>query len=294
VGNANLPFIFVGIACVVNIVCDLLFVGAFKMDVAGAALATVLAQLVSVIASVFVLSRQKLPISFSKAQCRIYSNELKKILNVGIPIALQETTVQISFLVINTIVNNMGLMPSAGYGVAQKITSFIMLVPSSVMQSVSAFVAQNIGAGNMKRAKQGFFTAMGIGCSLGVLIFLMGFFGGAKLSSFFTQDAEVIMQSASFLKGFSVECILTCVLFSSIGYFNGRGKSIPVMIQGITSAFLIRIPVSIFMSKLPGTSLMLVGFATPITTMYGIVFFMICFWLLRRSEKKIKENVKNI
>lgn len=286
VGNANLPLIFVGIACVANIIGDLLFVAVFHMDVAGAALATVLAQFVSVIASILVLRKQKLPISFSAKQCKIFSGELKKILNVGVPIALQETTVQISFLVINSIINDMGLMQSAGYGVAQKIISFIMLVPSSVMQSVSAFVAQNIGAGKDDRAKKGFFTAMITGCLVGVIIFLGGFFGGTGLSSIFTNDAEVIKQSADYLKGFSVECILTCVLFSSIGYFNGCGKSIPVMIQGITSAFCIRIPVSIMMSKLLDTSLMMVGLATPISTVYGIIFFIICFLLIKHRQNR--------
>lgn len=285
VGNANLPFLFVGIACIVNIVGDLLFVAAFHMDVAGAALATVLAQLVSVVMSVWVLRRQKLPILFSKEQCRIYGGELKRILNVGVPIALQETMVQISFLVINSIINHMGLMPSAGYGVAQKIVSFIMLVPSATMQSVSAFVAQNIGAGKRERAKQGLFTAVITGCTVGVFIFCAGFFGGAFVSSFFTGDKEVIAQSAAYLKGFSLDCILTCILFSSIGYFNGCGRSIPVMIQGITSAFCIRIPVSILMSRLPGTSLAMVGLATPITTVYGIIFFVICFARLRKTEK---------
>lgn len=284
VGNANLPFLFVGIACVVNIVGDLLFVAVFHMDVAGAALATVLAQLVSVVVSSLVLRKQNLPISFSIRQCKIYGIELKKILNVGVPIALQETMVQISFLVINSIINHMGLMESAGYGVAQKIVSFIMLVPSSVMQSVSAFVAQNIGAGKAERAKKGFFTAAIAGCSVGVLIFCAGFFGGAGLSSLFTRDMEVITQSADYLRGFSIDCVLTCILFSSIGYFNGCGKSIPVMIQGITSAFCIRIPVSIFMSRLPDTSLMLVGLATPITTIYGIAFFIICFVRLKKKK----------
>lgn len=277
VGNANLPLLFVGIACAVNIAGDLLFVGVFGMDVAGAALATILAQAVSVICSVVVLKFYNLPISFSVPQCKIFPLELKKILNVGVPIAIQETMVQISFLVINSIVNHMGLMPSAGYGVAQKIVSFIMLVPSSVMQSVSAFVAQNIGAGKKDRAKKGLYTAIAVGCSIGVVIFCAGFFGGAQLSSIFTKDSEVIAQSADYLKGFSIECILTCILFSSIGYFNGCGRSIPVMIQGITSAFFIRIPVSIFMSQLPDTSLMMVGLATPITTVYGIIFFLICF-----------------
>lgn len=154
VGNANLPFIFVSIACVVNIIGDFLLVGALHMDVAGAALATVLAQLVSVIASAWVIRRQNLPISFTWSQCRLIPAELRKILSVGVPIAVQETTVQISFLVINSIVNSMGLMPSAGYGVAQKLVSFIMLVPSTVTQTVSAFTAQNIGAGQKERARK--------------------------------------------------------------------------------------------------------------------------------------------
>lgn len=283
IGNANLPFLFVGIACVVNIVGDLLLIGVFKMDVAGAAIATVAAQAVSVVMSLIMLKKQTLPISFTRKQCRIFPHELRLILNIGIPIALQEAMVQLSFLVINTIVNGMGLMPAAGYGIAQKIVSFIMLIPSSIMQSVSAFVAQNIGAGKTDRAKKGFFTAMSTGMLLGIGIFMAGFFGGAGLSSLFTKDAEVIVQSADFLRGFSADCILTCILFSSIGYFNGCGKSIPVMLQGITSAFCIRIPVSVFISRLPNTNLTLMGMATPVTTVYGIIFFIICFlWMKKR------------
>lgn len=284
-GNANLPLVFVAIACVVNVIGDLLLVGVCGMDVAGAAIATVLAQLVSVIISLFVLARKKLPFSFSKEQCRIYGIELKKIVSVGVPIAIQEATVQVSFLVINAIANSMGPMPSAGYAVAQKVVMFIVLVPSSLMQTVSAFVAQNTGAGKKDRAKRGFVTAMITGCCVGVIIFLIGFFEGALVSSLFTGEAEVIAQSADYLRGYSIECIITCILFSSIGYFNGCGKSIPVMVQGITSAVCIRIPVSILMSKLPNASLLLVGLATPITTVYGILFFVICFVWMGRKEK---------
>ncbi len=286
IGNANLPLIFVGIACVVNIIGDFLFVGGFHMDVAGAALATVLAQLVSVIASLAIMMRIDLGFTFNRTQLRIFSRELRFILNVGIPIALQEATVQLSFLVINSIVNSMGLMPSAGYGIAQKVTSFIMLVPSSVMQSVSAFVAQNIGAGKKKRALRGMFTAMTIGTIVGIFMFCLGFFGGNVLSSFFTSDTEVIAQSAAYLKGFSPECILTCALFSFIGFFNGRGTSRPVMIQGMVSALCIRIPVSLYMSKLPNTSLTKVGLASPISTVFGIIFFTVCFIITQRRERK--------
>lgn len=292
IGNANLPFLFVGIACIVNIIGDLILVGIFHLDVAGAAIATVAAQFVSVIASLIVLRRQHLPILFSIQQCKLFGKELRLILNVGVPIALQEAMVEISFLVVNSAINNMGLMQSAGYGVALKIVSFVMLVPNAVMQSVSAFVAQNIGAGQKQRARKGFLTAMATGCCVGIIIFLIAFFQGPLLSSLFTSDGDVIAQSADYLKGYCADCILACILFSSIGYFNGCGKSIPVMIQGITSAFCIRIPFSIYMSKLPNASLIAVGLATPVASVYGIVFFVICFTLLGRKEKMSKKHME--
>lgn len=276
IGNSKLPLIFVAIACAVNIIGDLLLVGLLKMDAAGAAIATITAQAVSVVISALVIRKQKMPVKFGKSQIKIFRNELRMILNVGIPITLQELLVQISFLVINAVINNMGLMQSAGYGVAQKLISFVMLVPAATMQSVSAFVAQNVGAGKPERAKQSFFCAIKVGMSIGVFIFLAAFFGGGLISSVFSDDADVIAQSWDYIRGFSVDCILTCILFSSIGYFNGNGRSIPVMIQGITSAFLIRIPVSVLMSKLPDTNLTLVGLSTPITTVYGIIFFIVC------------------
>lgn len=285
-GDANLPLLFVGIACVVNIIGDLLLTGLLGMDVAGVAIATVFAQLVSVISSVLVLKKKKLPFSFTMKQCRANNTEMKLILRVGVPIALQETMVQISFLVINSIVNKMGLLPSAGYGVAQKIVSFIMLIPSSLMQSVSAFVAQNVGAGKRTRAVRGVLTGIGAGCCLGVFIFLAGFFGGGFLSSLFTDENDVIAQSAAYLRGFAPECILTCIVFSSIGYFNGSGNSLPVMIQGITSALLVRIPLCIFMAGLPNTNLTYIGLATPLTTIYGIVFFAVCFLRIKRKEQQ--------
>ena len=239
IGNANLPFVFVGVACIFNILGDLFFTGLLHMDVAGVALATVLAQLISVIISAAVLRKQKMPISFSKKQCCIHARELKLILKVGVPIAIQEAMVQVSFLVINSIINQMGLLPSAGYGIAQKVVSFYFV--GAFFDYAERFClcgTEHWCGQKRKRAKQGFFTAILVGCSVGILIFCAGFFAGKQLSMPFTSDPEVIAQSAAYLKGFSADCILTCILFSSIGYFNGSGKSFPVMLQGITSRIL--------------------------------------------------------
>ena len=218
-GNANLPLLFVGIACVINILGDLLLVGVFHMDVAGAAIATVFAQFVSVVCSVVVLRKQDMPIEFSREQCRIYKEELGKILNVGVPIALQETTVQISFLVVNSVINQMGLMPSAGYGIAQKIVSFIYAGSVLYHAECISIVAQNIGAG--RKAGHGRVLHCNYYRMFRWNHHLYGRILRRRelLSSFFTNDSEVIAQSAAYLEGFSADCILTCVLFSSIGYF---------------------------------------------------------------------------
>lgn len=292
-GDSKMPLVFVSIAFAVNVAGDFLLIGALKMDVAGAAIATVAAQGVSVIASLIVLIKRKLPISFSIKQCKIDGRELKKILGVGLPIAIQDAMVQISFLVVNSIANGMGLIPSAGYAAAQKIIMFVNLVPSSVMQSSSAFVSQNVGAGNEKRARQGFWAAMACGCGLGLLLFFATFFAGAQLSYIFTRDAEVIAQGAAYLKGYAAECILSGILFSCCGYLTGCGKSVPVMLQGITAA-VVRVLLAYVFSHLANPTLTVVALSTPCASLYGIVFFAVCFAVIfiraRRKRRTINTD----
>ncbi|MCI6499518.1 MAG: MATE family efflux transporter [Lachnospiraceae bacterium] len=151
-GNSKLPLIFVFIACIVNIIGDLFFVIVCNMDVAGAALATILAQAVSVVLSLIIIKRQQLPFSFKKSDIG-FNSEISHFLKLGIPIAVQEFLTQISFLILCAIINNLGLEASSGYGIAQKVVSFVMLVPSSLMQSMSAFVGQNVGVVKESRAR---------------------------------------------------------------------------------------------------------------------------------------------
>ncbi len=269
-GNSRLPLLFVAIACAVNIIGDLVFVACFKWNVAGAALATVGAQAVSVILSLIIIKRQKLPFKFSLKDIR-FCEETKRVIRVGLPISLQDILTNVSFLVICALINNIGLAQSSGYGIAQKVISFIMLIPSSLMQSMSAFISQNIGAKQFKRAKHSMYWGMGMGASVGVVIFILIFFFGELPSSLFSDNAAYIAESASYLKGFAIDTVITCVLFSFMGYFNGCGRTLFVMIQGIASAFLIRMPVSYLMSLGNAPSLTRIGFAVPISTIFGII-----------------------
>ena len=281
-GNSRLPLIFVGIACVVNIVGDLVLVAVLEMNVAGAAIATIGAQAVSVILSLLIIRRQKMPFSFSMRDIRL-DGEVGGFVRVGAPLALQELLTNISFLAICAFINRLGLDASNGYGIAQKIQSFVMLVPSSIMQCMASFVAQNVGANKEDRARKGMLYGMGVGAAIGVVIAALALFKGDVLASLFSGSERDIARAFEYLRGFAPEAVLTSVLFSFLGYFNGHSRSTFVMFQSIAQAFLIRLPVSYFMSIQPGVSLTGVGLAVPLSTVFGIAM---CLVYYRRMNQK--------
>jgi putative MATE family efflux protein len=286
-GDSKLPLIFVTIACAANIIGDLVLVGIFKMNVAGAAIATIFAQAVSVILSIIIVKKRAV-FDIHLSDIRM-SGEVKKFLVLGAPIALQELLTNLTFLALCAFINRLGLESSSGYGVAQKIVSFVMLIPSSLMQSMSSFVGQNVGAGKEDRAKTAMLSGMGIGAFIGVFIALIAFFYGANISSIFSNDPLVIAKSAEYLKGFSAEAIVTSVLFSFMGYFNGHGKTVFVMAQGLAQSFIVRLPMSYYMSVLPDTNLTLIGLAAPSATVFGIVLCL-TYYLIVFKFKKINKN----
>lgn len=278
-GDSRSPLIFVFVACIVNIVGDMLLVAGLHMDAAGAALATVLAQAVSVVCAIVMLFRKKLPFSIAKSDFRL-NKQCRKFLEIGLPLALQEFLTQLSFLALCAFVNRLGLEASSGYGVACKIVNFAMLIPSSLMQSMASFVSQNVGAGNKKRARQAMFTGIGIGAAFGCVVFCIVMFKGDVLAGCFSNDAAVIQKGFEYLKGFAPETILTAVLFSMIGYFNGNNKTLWVMIQGLTQTLLVRLPMAYIMSIQPNASLTNIGIAAPTSTVVGIVLNIIFFFFI--------------
>ncbi len=287
-GNSRLPLIFVAIACGVNIAGDLLFVAVFHMNVAGAALATVMAQAVSVGLSVMIMRRQNLPFSLKKADI-CFNKEIKNFVKVGTPIAFQEVLTQFSFMALCAFINGLGLAASSGYGIANKIVSFIMLVPGSLMQSMSAFVAQNVGAGQEKRARKAMLIGMGIGSCIGIFIMMSALFQGELLSGIFASDEIVVEKAAEYLKGFSLEAIVTCILFSFIGYYNGHSQTVFVMIQGLAQTFLVRLPMSFFMSRRPDVSLAWIGLAAPSATIFGILL-NVMFFVIYTKQMNQRRN----
>ena len=284
-GDSKSPLLFVLVACVVNIIGDLVLVAGFHLDAAGAAIATVAAQAVSVVCAVVILLKKKLPFTIRKSDFRL-NLQSRKFLSIGLPLALQEFLTQLSFLALCAFVNRLGLEASSGYGVACKIVNFAMLIPSSLMQSMASFVSQNMGAGNPKRAKKAMFTGIGIGLAFGCAMFALVFFRGDLLSNVFTTDVAVIQNAFAYLKGFAPETLATAVLFSMVGYFNGSDKTVWVMVQGLVQTLLVRLPMAYIMSIQPNASLTMIGLAAPTSTVVGIVLNVCFFLALERQSKK--------
>lgn len=285
-GDSKTPLFTVLCACVLNIIGDLIFVAVLDMQASGAAVATVVAQAFSVVLCLLIIRKRGLPFTFTRKNITLDIKIALRIVKIGSPIALQESLVSISFLVIAAIVNSLGVIASAGVGVAEKICGFIMLVPSSFSQSLSAFVAQNIGAGKPKRARQSMFCGMMASLVAGVFMGYFAFFHGDVLASVFANEPEVIYAAADYLKSYAIDTCLVAFLFCYIGYFNGCGKTTMVMLQGIIGAFGVRVPVSYFMSKLPNTTLFKIGLATPASTIVQIIFCSVCLWLVIRGERR--------
>ncbi|WP_294482854.1 MATE family efflux transporter [uncultured Ruminococcus sp.] len=292
-GDAKTPLIAVGIACAFNIVGDLVFVSKFHMGATGAALATVLAQLVSVTISFFIIRRTKLPFEFHKSNLKLEGNYARNIIRIGSPIALQDFLVSVSFLVLMAIVNKLGVTASAGVGVAQKVCAFIMLVPLAFMQSMAAFVAQNYGAGHTDRAVKALKSGIAVSLIFGIVMFFVAFFHGDILSGIFSNKPDTVAAAWDYLKAYAIDCLFTCFLFCFVGFYNGIEKTKFVMAQGICGAFLVRIPVAFFMQKTGGGSLFKIGLATPCSTVLQIIMCFIAYIIFTKNRTSVfpKEKI---
>jgi len=281
IGDSQTPLITVSISCVLNIFGDLLFVAVFNMGAAGAALATIISQAVSVLTSYLFIRKKQLPIEFGKTDIKLERLFVEKELKLGTPIAMQELLVGLSFLVIQAVVNSISLAASAGIGIGEKVCGFIMLVPSAFAQSMTAFVAQNYGAGKNDRAtkalKYGIITSL----CFGIIMCFVSFFHGDFLASLFNSDPDVIVCAHDHMKAYGIDCLFTPIMFCMVGFFNGYGKTTFVMLQGVLSAFCIRTPLALILGHF-SKNLFIICLSTPCTTFLQI---FACFAMYFHTKK---------
>ena len=284
-GDSQTPLVTVAIACVCNIAGDLLLVGVFHMGASGAAVATVVSQALSVLLSCALIRRRGLPFEFHWSDVRLEWRNIRKVMSLGLPIAFQDLLVSASFLVILAIVNSLGLVASAGVGVAEKVSGFIMLLPLAFMQATSAFVAQNFGAGRMDRAERSMWYAIAVSFVLGVGMAWLSFFHGAWLAGLFAGEEVIVAAAADYLKAFSIDCMLTAISFCIGGFFTGIGMTTFVMIQGIAGAVVVRVPVAWIMSRWEPVSLFHIALAVPISSVVQVVLCLGALWVVKHRRQ---------
>lgn len=283
-GDSTSPLIFVAIACVCNIFGDLLLVGAFGWGASGAALATVASQGLSAVLAVIYARRASYHFDFKLRSMRINRQKLVSLLRIGLPMAVQFSLTGISFIFIMATVSAMaGMAGSAAIGITSKINGFTMLPPVSFSAAIAAMVAQNMGAGRPRRARDTMRSGLLISLGFGAATFIGLFFFPRAVIRIFTPDRELISSTALYLRSFSLDCILVCFVFCMNGFFNGCGRTTFTMFNNIFSAFAIRVPATWILSGIPGASLFSVGFAAPIASLQTI---LVSWWFLQSGRWK--------
>ena len=285
-GNSRTPTYFVALAAVINLTLDLLFMGPFAMGPLGAALGTTISQGVSVLVGVFVMKRHPMGLGLSKASFVPSGSLIREILGVGILIAVQDAFIQISFLIITMIANLRGVTDAAAVGIVEKIISFLFLVPSSMLSTVSALAAQNIGAGKYDRAKQTLRYAMMIAIGFGLVVSILIQFIAAPVVGLFTADAAVILLGAQYIRGYIWDCIFAGVHFSFSGYFCACGKSGISFLHNLIAILCVRIPGVYLTSKIFPHTLFPMGLATATGSLLSVIICIIAYrWLCEKSGK---------
>lgn len=287
-GDSKSPLYFVGLACIINIGADFLLVGGFGMRAAGAAIATVLSQGISFLTALWFLHRRGFHFEFTRRNIRFHKDLSRRIVTLGAPIALQDALINVSFLIITVIVNQMGVIASASLGVVEKIIIFAMLPPTAMAAAVATMTAQNYGAGLIQRMSRCLYSGIGISLVFGVSVCVYSQFLPETLTGIFTNDPAVIEMAAGYLRGYSIDCVMVSFVFCINSYFSGQGNSWFPMIHSMIATFLFRIPLSYLCGKIDPTDLVLMGYAPPLST---LVSLLICFWYLKRNKRKLRERM---
>jgi len=285
-GDSKSPMFFVTIACVINIILDYIFMGILGMKAGGAAIATVIAQTISVIISLISILKSKSEIKLAKEDLKPAKDVMGGILKIGVPIACQDGFIQISFIVITIIANRRGVNVAAAVGIVEKIICFLFLIPSSMLSTISAIAAQNIGAGYRQRANQTLFTGCGIAVGIGIFFAIIFQFISRPVLTLFTKDVVVVELGVQYLKAYVLDCIFAAVHFSCSGYFCALKKSIISFIHNSISIIFIRIPGAYFAAKFWSDTLFPMGLAAPAGSLLSAIICVFAFIVLEKGSKK--------
>ena len=275
-GDSKSPMYFIGIACVMNIALDYLFMGAFHM---------VCAQTFSVLVALWVIRRRKTGISLKKSDFKIERAVIGQVLKIGIPVALQDGFIQVAFMIITVIANSRGVSDAAAVGVVEKVISALFIVPSSMLATVSALSAQNLGAGKEKRATDTLHYATVITTIYGMIVAVLIQFIAENVVGIFTSDTTVVTMGSAYIRSYIWDCIFAGIHFSFSGYFAACGKSYIGFLHNIISITFVRVPGSYLASKYFIDTLYPMGLAAPAGSLVSVAICVTAFILLKRKSR---------
>lgn len=284
-GDSKTPMYFVTIACVINMGLDYLFMGVLEMKSSGAAIATVIAQTISVVISLIAMFKSKNAIKLTKNDFKIDGKVIHQILKIGVPVACQDGFIQISFLIITAIANKRGVNVAAAVGIVEKIICFLFLIPSSMLSTVSAIASQNYGAGLMDRAKKTLYMGTALAAGIGLVFAIIFQFISLPVLTLFTRDKVVVTLGVQYLRTYVFDCIFAAIHFCFSGYFCALGKSIISFIHNSISVIFVRIPGAYFASKFWPDTLSPMGMAAPLGSLLSAVICVFVFmWISKKSR----------
>ena len=283
-GDSKRPMLCIAAACLINVAGDFVLIGGLGLGAKGAAIATVVAQGCSVVVALLLLARRGLPFPFAASDIRFHRAETGKILKVGLPLCLQDTLVNMSFLIITAIINSMGLVASAAVGVVGRITSFAFMPNGAFSSAVATVAAQNIGAGRQDRALKSLWAAVGFSLIFSTLFCVYSQLLPETMIRIFTSEADVIAAGAQYLRADAFDALLTSFVFCFNAYFSACGNSMISMIHSLIATFLVRIPLSWMVSCMAEPSLFGIGLAAPAASLFSIVVCVGYFQYLRKKS----------
>ena len=282
-GNSKTPLLFVGLSCAINIVLDYVLIRFAHMGAAGAAVATVTAQGISLAFSGRHVLTKTFGFRIRAADIRMDGASLRQLLKVGVPQAAQELLVQISFMIILALINDMGLSESAAGGIAGKILVFLTMPQMAVASSVGTMAAHNLGAGQRDRAERGLWVGMAIAAGIGVVLHLASRFFGAQLARLFIGDPEVIRNTASYLRSYTIDCITAGLVFPMNSFLASCGYALFTMLQSLAATFGVRVPLAVHMAHRAGATLEHIGYSAPASTFVSLILCLgFLFFFVRR------------
>ena len=287
-GDSKSPMYFVAIACIINIALDYLLMGVFSLGPSGAAIGTTLSQMCSVLIALVVIIKKRMFPGFRLRDLHLHKTTIASILQVGIPVAVQDGFIQVSFLVITMFANQRGLNDAAAVGIVEKLIGILFLVPSSLLSTVSALSAQNLGAGKPERARQTLRYAICITFSFGLIIAIAMQFAAGAAVSLFTDEAEVVRLGTQYIKSYVLDCMIAGIHFCCSGFFCACGLSGLSFLHNCISIVVARIPLAWLACRYFPETLYPMGLAAPIGSLISVAICLIALrWIRRHPEKLI-------